>query len=358
MRRSTHSAKLERWLGREAVEHLSAQALGWYGPPIRVANVPGSIYVGGDGDFVGLIRGGGFASALDYLGSRARSRMRHFAERQARTANTGFSSLSDFLSEVPAKTQTIFYVKAASTNTATNQTLWPVGSFPTAGSAGSNIPGGSVPDNTTTGGLRQMDPSGSDQLYLVNVNATQNAAQQTLLLYDRIFHAANVLHTTTGNQAVSGTPTRYTGTSSAGVFITLEVTSNLGTTAHNATITYVDDQGNTAEAGSAQAVTASSVANRLPLPTWFYALNSPDAGTRNVTNIAFSAVSSGTSQLVMGKPLLFVPNLSAQAPIVLDGVNSCFNFAQIQAGACLAFMCFQNASTATTYSGIVTLVSG
>lgn len=358
--RSTHSQRLERWLGREAVESLSRSARGWYGDPIPVANVPGLVYATGDGDFVGLIRGGFHASAADFVAQRIKRISRNFTAKQLRTANTGFASLGDLISEATAggKRQDNWYVKGATTAAATNQTCWPLGSFPAAGSAGSNIPGGSVPTNATAGSLAQTDPSGSDTLHVTTVQSVSNVASQTLLLYDRLFHAANILHTTTGNQAVSGTPTRYTGTASANSFITLEVTSTLGSTAHNATITYVDDQGNTAEAGSAQAVTASSVANRLPFASWFYVLNSPDKGARNATNIAFSAVSSGTSQIVQGMPIMFIPQPVANAMVVMDGINSAFNLKEIKTGACLTFMSLQGTATATTYTGMIVLVAG
>jgi hypothetical protein len=157
---------------------------------------------------------------------------------------------------------------------------------------------------------------------------------------------------------VSGTPTRYTSTDAKGSFCNLEVTTGLGTTAHNATITYVDQDGNTAEAGSAQAVTVSSVANRIPLAQWFYALNSADSGLRNVTNIAFSAVSSGVSNVVVGHPLIFIPQPVANVMVVLDGINSAFNLIEVEIDGCLAFLALQGAATATTYQGQIILVSG
>jgi phosphoribosylcarboxyaminoimidazole (NCAIR) mutase len=358
--RSTHSERLERWLGRESVEDLSRAALGWYGPPIQVANVPGSVFATGDGDFVGAIRGGGFANAQDYIAGKLKSRATRYVQHQGRMCHAGFSSLADFLSEATVKRQTLSVIKNPTTAAATNQTMWRLGFVPPAGVVGANIPGGAAPTNTTTGAIGQSDAPSGDQQHITTVSVSSAAAAgaQTLLLYDRTFHAGNILHTTTGNQAVSGVPTRYATTTSNGTFITLEVTSALGTTAHTATITYTDQDGNAAEAGAAATVTVSSVAERLPLPQWFYALNANDNGARTVTNIAFSAVSSGISQVVQGKPLMFIPAWSTNVPVVFDGVNSCFNFVRVLDGACLALFAFQANANAGIYALEIVTVSG
>jgi hypothetical protein len=358
--RSTHAQRLERWLGRDAVESMSAQMLGWHGPPLPVANVPGNIYVGGDGDFCGPIRGGHYANVLDYIGDRARSTARRFVQRQGRQCNVGFTSLGDLISEATAggKRQSQWFYKGASNNTNTNQSLWAIGVYPPAGAAGAAIPGGAVPTNTTTGALWQTNAAGGDGLYITTVYAQPNANSASLILYDRLFHAGTILHTTTGAQAVTGVPTRYLTTASVGVAVWLEVTSALGTTAHNATITYTDQSGNAAEAAAAQAVTVSSAANVLPLPRWFLLLNSTDNGVRTVTNVAFSAVSSGQSQVVQGKPLVFIPQTTTGIMVVLDGINSAFNLVKVTDNACLAFLALQASATATTYQGEVVMVSG
>jgi hypothetical protein len=41
---ATHAGQLERWLGRETVEQLSASMRDWYGPPVALAGVPGKVF--------------------------------------------------------------------------------------------------------------------------------------------------------------------------------------------------------------------------------------------------------------------------------------------------------------------------
>jgi len=361
MRLSTHSSKLERWFGNEQVERISKEMKQWYGPPILVGNTPygSAVWAGKGGDFVGPIRGGGFGNAAEYYKGRVKRVMREYARSQRATANAGFASLSDLISEATTggKRQDQIFIKGATTNAATIQTMWPLGSFPSAGSAGSAIAGGSVPTSATAGAIPFSNAGGGDTLHLTTLQA-QFTSVATLLLYDRIFHASSVLHSTTGNQAVTGVPTRYATTTSGGNFLTLECTSTLGSTAHNATITYTDQAGNVAEAGAAQAVTVSSVANRIPFPNFFYLLNAGDYGCRTVTNIAFSAVNSNNSQLMMGHPLMFIPQPVANAMVVMDGINSAFNLVQIVDGACLSFLALQTATTASTLIGSMVMVSG
>ena len=62
---SVHSGRLERWLGRDRIEHLSGHMRGWYGPPICLLDCPGSVWMGKDGDFVGDFDRGFFHSAAD-----------------------------------------------------------------------------------------------------------------------------------------------------------------------------------------------------------------------------------------------------------------------------------------------------
>ena len=65
MANSTHSGRLERWLGKDKLESLSASMADWYGPPIAVAGVPGSVFIHKGGDFRGEIRDGFEMSVLD-----------------------------------------------------------------------------------------------------------------------------------------------------------------------------------------------------------------------------------------------------------------------------------------------------
>jgi hypothetical protein len=359
--RPTHSQRLENWLGPEIVQTISQSQKLWYGDPIAIAGVPGAVYAAGGGDFVGPIQGGGFANLADFVDQRLRRIARNTLRRMDGKTFTGFASLSDLISEATAggKRQDSFVTKSGSLAvSAAWASLWNVGVFPAAGTAPSNIPGGSVPTNATTGSLKQTDPGGSDTLHLTTMQFQASTAPNTLLLYDRTFHAAAVQHNTTSNQAVSGVPTRYATTTSPGVFAFPEITTVLGATAHNYTMTYTDQSGNTAEAAAAAAIIVSSAVTRIPLAQYFVPLNAGDTGLRTITNIACSAASTGVSNVVMGKPLVLVPQPVANSMVVMDGINSAFSLVQVLAGACLAWIELKGVGSASTYTGSVTMVSG
>lgn len=326
---ATQAAKIERWLGPAGLEQLLQASSGFYAP-VQVANVPGNVWAM-NGDLYGPIKGG------------------------------GFSSLSDLISEgtTGGKRQDYFFSKAGSLATsAAWSSLWNVGNFPAAGGTVTAIPGGAAPTSSTTGSVPFTNAAGGDTLHITTLLSQGSAAPNTLLLYDRIFHAGSVLHTTTGNQAVSGVPTRYATTTSPGNFMFFEVTSTLGATSHNITVTYTDQAGNTAEAAPAIAAITGSVATRIPHSPWFIPFNSGDSGVRTITNIALSAVSSGNSAVVMGHPLAFVPQPVANSMVLIDGINSAFSLVQVQDSACIAFLELKGVATATTYTGHIIMVSG
>jgi hypothetical protein len=360
--RAVHAGRLERWLGTEA-DVISRNMRGWYGGPIPVGmpGTTGLLYAMPDGDFRGTLRAGEFASYRDYQWDALTRAIRRAARRALSQPNMGFSSLSDLISEATtgAKRQDVLISKLGTfTTTAFSASLWNVGNSPLAGGAVTAIPGGEAPTNATAGAMSVTNAAGGDTLHVVSGWMQASSAPNTLLIYDRIFHAGSVLHTTTGNQAVSGVPTRHATTTSPKNFCFLEITGQLGTTAHNATITYTDTVPNAAEAGAATVVTTSSVVTRIPFPLWYYPLNTGDLGLRTVTNIAFSAVSTGTSAVVMGHPLIFLPCPVANIMMPFDGINSMFNLVKILDGACLAMIEMKGVGSASTYTGQLVLVSG
>ena len=362
LNRSTHADRLTRWIGTEQVEDLSKQMKDWYGPPIPLKNVPGAVYARSGGDFVGPILGGGLGNLKDYYVDKVVKAWK----KQARSQRlyTGFSSLSDLISEATTggKQQNIFFYKTTTVNvTASNESLWLLaGGMPGAGAAPSALAGGSVPDNTTDGGLKQVDPGGSDTLHLTTVTSQSTVAGRMLVLYDRIFHASGLPHNTTAATTCSGVPTRYTTTTSdaAGNFAFLEVTNALGTTAHTVTMRYRDQAGNAAESAPALTVVVSSAANRIPHASFFIPLNAADTGLCLFDQFTMSAVNTNTSNCVIGHPLCFIPQPVANAGVIIDGINSAFNLVTIKTDACLAFLRFASTNAVETFMGSVTLVSG
>lgn len=359
----THAERLERWLGEEVVKDLSLSMKDWYGPPIALAGVPGRVYVTKGGDFCGPIRGGYFGCLADYSYQRIRRIIRNFTAQQHRTLNTGFSSLSDLISEATTggKMQQLFYQKTGVAGPAATSSapLWAQGAVPSAGANAAAAPGGTIPDNTTLGGLRQANPSGSDTTHLTTWTGVAATAVGSIMLYDYLFGVNNSVNAT--NTAITGVPTRYQDTTAAGSFCSGRVTTVLSATATNFTLTYVDQAGNAAEAAAARAARVSAAVQTIPLtqPAWFIPLNSTDTGLRKMTNIQSSGANTGVVDWFIGHPLAILPMNAINIPFVLDGINSAFSLVEIKTDACLALLeFFKSATAAATYNGLIQVVSG
>lgn len=361
--RATPAQKLERWLGAEEVESISKRMRGWYGPPVPVAGVPGRVYACGDGDFCGPIKGGYYGNLVDYIAGRVRkaTRLRHGS------LNAGFTSLSDMISEatVNGKKQTWMYQKVGVAGPAigASQWLWRQGTLPATASVAAAAPGGTNYTRTTTGALEQFNATAGDTLHFVNWIGANTVGGGTGLMLVDVLWGANFNMATSGNVAVTGVPTRYqTATTAPGNFISGNVTTVLNATANNLTLTYVDQDGNAAEAGSALAIRVSSAVGTIPYtqPTWYYPLNAGDTGLRNITNHNLSAASTGNVDQMIAHPIALLPAAGvANQSVLLDGINSSFNLERIYDDAALTFVeYFKNATTATTYSGFITLLSG
>jgi hypothetical protein len=280
----------------------------------------------------------------------------------------GFLSLSDLIAEatVSGKLQNLMYAKtatvAASAAGAT-QGLWEVGTIPAAGANAAAVPGGTIPTRATTGALGQQDPGGSDQLYMTTWTGASTVTG-SLLLYDRL--ASFLTSEATASNAVTGAQTRYTGaagasTYPAGNFCAARVTTVRAATTPTVTITYTDQDNNpSASTGAVTLRSAAAVGQTcFTPPAWAMPLAAGDQGMRQITNITYSATSTGVSEFFLGAPIGILPQLSANIAFVLDGINSAFNLIQIQTGACLAFLEFFKTATAVqTYSGQIILVAG
>jgi hypothetical protein len=371
----THSDRLERWLGADAVDRVSQSMKGWYGPPIALHGVPGTVYATRDGDFAGECRDGWEASALDRaldVVKRLQRGARVASGRQRHQLNAGFTGLSDLISEATAgaKRREFSFAKGGTTGVvgATNS-LWRLGSFPVAGAAAAAAPGGTVPDDTTTGAFPFVNPTGGDTQHFVSGFPIANVSINTLLLYDRIFAVAKTMNST-ATEAVTGVPTRYqnatsgTADSADGNFLFVECGTALAATAHNWTVCTYTDQNNNAGA-SLPSVTGNSgnIGNRLDHPlsaSWFCPLTTGDIGVKALTQMQCSAaVATGTVDFVIGHAIAWMPCPIANIVCGVDGINTAFNLTRIFDDACLAFLeVAKSATNSTNYTGTFTTVAG
>lgn len=371
--RSVHSDRLERYLGDAKCAELSGLMKNWYAKPIALHGVPGAVYVGKDGDFVGDFREGWETNFVDravIIKNRLARAMRIATRENQNKLNAGFASLSDLIAEATGgKKQTISFQKSGPTGVAAvTSSLWRVGTAPAAGTTPSAAPGGNAPTKSTTGSLVYSNAGSGDTLHLVSSTSVASSAGMSLLLYDRIFHVAKTMNST-ATEAVTGVPTRYQSTTGGaadsieGNFLFVEVGGTaLAATAHNWTVcTYTDHGGNAATLPSL-AGNSGAIVDRLDHPTgqWFAPLAAGDSGIGALTQMQCSAaVATGAINFVIGHPIAWLVHPLANQVVVMDYVNTAFNLARIFDDACLAFLePMKNATAATTFSGIINVVSG
>jgi hypothetical protein len=371
--KSTHSDRLERWLGIEQVKSLSDSMRGWYGPPIAVHGVPGAVWATGDGDFVGDADCGFEVSARERfervrkrLIEREKARFALLARRRKQGGSFGsYSALITAATGGKKRDLTFMKAEAAGLAVGVYTDMWTVGSMPAAGSAGAAAPGGTAHASTDTGALFFDNPSTANSYHFVrgDIQATQ---ARTLLLYDRLFAVAKTMNST-ATEAVTGVPTRYQNTvagsadSAEGNFLFIAATTVLPATAHNWTVCQYTDQSGNAGANLPSVTGISSCAvNRLDMPVgqWFAPLASGDNGIQRLTQMQCSAlVASGAINFVMGHPIAWMPCPIANLVCTTDGLSTAFNLTQIFDNACLSFLCMQNTATATTVTGQICIVS-
>lgn len=371
-RRSIHAGKLERWLGADKIDKLVADMRGWYGPPINLRDVPGSVWVTGDGDFVGDFERGSFGSALDSL----RDHLKQFWKRlefergfSEHAFGVGFSSISDALSRASSgySVPILPVLKVGPTGVVNvTSSLWRVGTTPAAGATPSAAPGGNAPTDATAGGMAYNNPA-SGTLHLIGADFSASVVNNSLLLYDRIFHVAKTMNST-ATEAVTGVPTRYQSTtanaadSAAGNFLFVEVGGTaLAATAHNWTVCTYTDQSGAASTLPSLTGNASAIVDRLdhPVSQWFAPLEAGDLGIQTLTQMQCSAaVATGLVNFVIGHPLgmMTFPVVTSMLPF--DWLTNRQLAPRIFDDACLALLEMPKpATTTTTYVGQLYAVS-
>lgn len=362
-----HSQRLERWLGTEKVEQLSRNFRHWYGPPVNLSDVPGSVWVTKGGEFVGNFDRGFAVSAVESLDAWVRRAWREAGRLQHGYANAGFTSISNALARASGGNRQLLnggITKNGATGvSAAAYSLWTVGPQPAAQGSATAAPGGAAPTNATAGALAFTNPSGSDTLHLTGADMACSAAANSLLLYDRIFHVSKTMNST-ATEAVTGTPTRYQSATSTdaeyagGNFLFIETVSAIAATAHNwTTCTYTDEAGATGITLPSVTGVSGAAAGRLDMPTstWFCPLASGDSGIKALTQMQCSAlVATGTINFVIGHPIgvMAFPLASMLTPF--DWLTNRDQAPRIINSACLALMELPKPSTtAGTYSGLI-----
>lgn len=223
----------------------------------------------------------------------------------------------------------------------------------------SNIPGGSAMIRSNAGALNLgvPSPAGADKSYLLTFGFGAASTINWALLVDVLVMAGNINANATGAQTVNTTAlTRYT--SGAGVQMIIEVTTAVGATASNITVSYTDQDANAGASSGALAMTASAIASRLQpqaTPVPFIPLASGDYGVRSVETATMSAaMGAGVLALILYYPLSVVPGVLGNTFVERDSTTQIDGLTELvddgTYSGCLGLL----VQTSTTTSGALT----
>jgi len=369
--RSTHGARLENWLGADQVKSISDSMTHWYGGPIAVAGVPGSVWAHKGGDFRGPIRSGQVLSLMEWTKMRTRRVIQSFGYQQRQRLNAGFASLSDLILEATTgKARYFLFNKqgvAASTVGASNS-LWRLGVTPSVGDTPGAAPGGTAFTDASGGAFPFTNPAGGDTQHFVKGEMMATVIGNNLLLYDLLFGCAKTINSV-ATEAVSGVPSRYQSTTptdmdyAGGNFMFVQVgATNLAAGAHNWTVCTYTDQGGAGSTLPSIAGVSGQTADRMDLAVnnWFMPLAAGDTGIQTLTQMQCSAaIATGEIWFMIGHPIAFMPCPVANQLLITDGIMTAFNLVRIFDDAALAFLeANKPATNSTTYIGQFMTVAG
>jgi len=277
----------------------------------------------------------------------------------------GFSSMDDLISEITAgKFNRADWNKITGAAAYTSGRWYDLSSLagtPVANSfAGTSLTWTACNESTGNGtdifGIRHggnVTPDGKHLLNAMANTAVATGVPSQLMLVDMCGYWPGINMNLATAQTLSGTPSlRYTNGEGVRAFLTIRTSS--GATAHNLSMSYTDQAGNT---GNALPVTVSCTASAItPHITHsgtaannygpFLPLANGDFGIRNVASVTLSAASgAGTAALVLAKPIMTIPLMAASIASERDFVNSLPSLPEIKDGACLTWLYFSGAAT-------------
>ena len=197
-----------------------------------------------------------------------------------------------------------------------------------------------------------------DTKHLVNVAAITSVATgvpSQLMLVDLQGYWPGISNNTTSAQTLSGTPSlRYA--SGAGCRLYYVCTTANGGTAQNIAVSYTNQSGTS---GRALPVTVSMVASSYVQHVShsgtsasnfgpFLPVASGDTGVQNVASVTFSAANTGAGALCLARPLLTLPLTTVGVAGERDLLNQIPSLPRVVDGACLVWLYFAGAATAST----------
>jgi hypothetical protein len=228
-------------------------------------------------------------------------------------------------------------------------TLWQAHGYPT--SAGAD-PSGSWtnPTSSTTGAMKQSDPSGGRKLWMTALDAhlTGNGG---FMAYDRLGHISGFSGTSASANTFTGTPTR--STDGVGNLIFVEIHGAVGATPQTVSCSYTNTASASGRTTPAVPFGSSGTGDKEINRILILPLQSGDSGVKSVESATISG-STGTVGkwgIVLAHPIMAVGG-GAQG---LASNQAAFNSrgpAEIVSGACVAFACFGGTNAGQTLAEI------
>jgi hypothetical protein len=216
----------------------------------------------------------------------------------------------------------------------------------------------SAGNGTQIFGMRHGGNVSTDTKHAVNVSAVSGVATavpSVLMLVDMEGYWPGISNNSTSAQTLSGTPSlRYSN--GVGLRLYAVQTSVGGAGAQNIAVSYTDQDGNTGNTLPVTvACTASAIVGHISHSGTaannygpFLPLASGDYGVRNVASVTMSAATTGTFALVLCRPLLTLPLVTASVLAERDLLNQLPSLPRIYDGACLTWLYFAGAATAAS----------
>ncbi len=227
---------------------------------------------------------------------------------------------------------------------------------------------GAIMNNASTGAWALTNPSAGQGKYLLTVGVNVTALGYAMvMLVDLLWAGSNITcNVGTGAQAVnSGVLTRYT--TGAGVMMTFCVTTQIGGTAGNLTISY-KNQGNLAtDSTGPVALTTGCVVNRLqPVQgsSPFMILQAGDYGVYQIISATVSALmGGGVMDAYLFKPLAIIPTIVANTYIERDSTVQVDGLTQLIYGTdnalgCLGFFGLTSSATTCLMNSMIRTCAG
>ena len=210
---------------------------------------------------------------------------------------------------------------------------------------------------TTAGALKQANPTGSKQKWLVRAEITAQSNLTTFWLYDRLLHCGGLSGTDTNPQSVGGSIGRYTGAAAAGNFIFAEIYTQIGNTPTTITASYTNQDG----ASATTKAVAIGGSGRREAHTWIQLpFADGDTGARAVASVtlAGSTGTAGNFGVTIGHRLASFHIALGGSAVLAGGMTSIRNFlteplgpVEVLTDACLALAGVTHGTRAPIVSG-------